>query len=265
MTWLESVILGVIEGLTEFLPVSSTGHLILANHWMGIDPEQPTTRAFLFVSQIGAIAAVVIYFWSGIWRRLRTFSPMTWKRHAFTKVLVAFLPAALIGLMVNDFMEEHLEGNPMIVAIALILGAGVIELIDRRCRVEKPMELEDVTYRQALIIGLAQCISMVPGTSRAGATIMGGMAAGLTPRVATEFSFYLAIPTICGAGTLRLMKYHEDLNAENAMVIGVGTLVAFVVALAVVAGFMSYVKRYRFTPFAVYRVVLGVVVLVAWL
>lgn len=264
MTTIEALILGIIEGLTEFLPVSSTGHLILTNRALGIDPADATTQVFLFVSQIGAILAVVLYFWRDLWRRLLAAPPAGWRSHIVTKLAVAFTPSVIVGLAANDFMELYLENNPVAVAVALIIGAGLIELIDRRCRREKPMELEDVTLRQAFYIGIAQCISIIPGTSRAAATIMGGMLVGLSPRVATEFSFYLAIPTMFAAGGYRLLKHHDKLSADSAGVILFGTAVAFIVALLVVAGFMSYVRRYRFTPFAIYRVILGAVVLLTF-
>lgn len=263
MTSWQSVILGVVEGLTEFLPVSSTGHLILTNAALGVDQEAPTVKAFLFVSQIGAILAVVLFFWRDLWRRAVSFRPSAWRNHLATKVMVAFLPSVVIGLLANDFMEMYLE-RPVPVAIALIIGAGLIELIDRKCRLHRPMTLDDVTYRQALLVGLAQCISIIPGTSRAGATIMGGMAAGLTPKVATEFSFYLAIPTMFAAGGYRLFKYYDEIPLDSLAVILLGTAVAFVVALLVIAAFMGYVKRYRFTPFAIYRLILGGVVLWAF-
>lgn len=262
MEYLQAIILGVIEGLTEFLPISSTGHMILAQPVLGVDPREPQWRVFLFVSQIGAIAAVVVYFWHDLWRR--TFHPPSrlWRQHILTKLGVAMVPTLILGLSLDELMETYLEGNTLAVAGALIVGAFLIELIDRRFRRSDAMQLEDVTLRQALCIGAIQCLSMWPGTSRAGASIMGGMALGLTPRVAAEFSFYLAIPTMLAAGAKRLWDYRADLTWDGAAVILLGTLVAFVVALCVVAGFMSYVRRYRFTPFAVYRVALGVLVLV---
>ena len=260
----QAIILGIVEGLTEFLPISSTGHLILTNQWFNIDPEQPAARAFLFVSQIGAILAVVLYFWRDLWRRVLSVPGAAWHKHILVKLFVAFLPSAVVGLTVEIFFDDfmqNLERNAIAVAVALIIGAFIIELIDRRCRRLTPMTLDDVTLKQCLIIGLAQCLSIIPGTSRAGATIMGGMASGLSPSVAAEFSFYLAIPTICAAGGWRLLRNYQDITPESAGVIGLGTAVAFVVALAVVAGFMGYVKRYRFTPFAIYRVLLGATVL----
>lgn len=257
-----AIILGIVEGLTEFLPVSSTGHMILANAALGVDSEAPAVKVFLFVSQIGAILAVVTYFWRDLWRRVTTFRIAQWKQHIATKLLVAFLPSVVAGLLLNDLMELYLE-RPLPVAIMLIIGAAVIELVDRKFRRDRPMELDDVTYRQAFAIGIAQVISIIPGTSRAGATIIGGIAAGLSPRVAAQFSFYLAIPTMFAAGGYRLFRYHDQVPLDEMNVILTGTAVAFVTALLVVAWFMGFVRRHRFTVFAVYRVVIGAIVLLA--
>lgn len=262
---IRALVLGVIEGLTEFLPVSSTGHMILALPLLHVNAELPHWRVFLFVSQLGAILAVVAYFWRDLWRRALHW-PGGWRTHVFTKLAAAMIPTVVLGLLGNDFMETYFENSrtgPPATAIGLIVGAAAIVYIDRRFRRAAEQTLDDVTLRQAFLIGLIQCISMWPGVSRAGASIMGGMALGLTPRVATEFSFYLAIPTMLAAGALRLWKYRGDLTADAAGVILAGTLAAFVTALLVVAAFLSYVRSRSFTPFAVYRVALGAGVL-AW-
>jgi undecaprenyl-diphosphatase len=263
MELINAVILGIIEGLTEFLPVSSTGHLILAEWLLRINGEFSPWRILLWVSQFGAIIAVVLYFWRDLWRR--TFRPPSrdYRQHILVKLAVAMLPTVVIGLTLKSTLDP-LENMPVAVAAALIAGAAAIEFIDRRCRREVPQELEDVTLRQAFLIGVIQCLSMWPGVSRAGASIMGGMALGLTPRVATEFSFYLAIPTMLGAALKTLWKYRHDLTPDVAAIVVVGSAAAFVVALVVVATFMGYVKRYRFTPFAIYRVVLGAAVLIGY-
>ena len=262
METIQSLVLGVIEGLTEFLPVSSTGHMIIAQPLLGIDPEDPKWRVFLFVSQMGAILAVVLYFWRDLWRR--TFHPRSrsWKQHIATKLTAALVPTIVLGLAFDDFMEKHLEGNPTAVAGALIVGALLMLFIDAVFRRRSEMNFDDITLRQAFLIGLAQCLSMWPGTSRAAATIMGGMVLGLTPRVAAQFSFYLAIPTMVAAGGYRLWKYRNDLTMDMAGMIATGTAAAFLVALFVVAAFMNYVQRRRFTPFAVYRILLGAAVLI---
>lgn len=266
--YLKATILGVIEGLTEFLPVSSTGHMILAKPLLGVDDGVPQWRVFLFLSQIGAILAVVLYFWRDLWRMTFHARVSHWSEHIVVKLLVAILPAIVLGKLFNDVMEKHLEEGPFApyaVSGALIIGAGIMEWIDRRYRRDTPQELPDVTLKQAACIGLIQCLSMWPGVSRAAATIMGGMVVGLSPRVATEFSFVLAIPTMFAAGGYRLLKYHSDLTRDTLGVVGVGMLVSFVVALAVVVAFLSYVRKHRFRVFAIYRAVLGAVVLAYYL
>ena len=257
---MRAVILGVIEGLTEFLPVSSTGHMVLANPLLGVDSERPTWKVFLFVSQIGAILAVILYFWRDLWRQTFTPAKLGWHNHLVTKLFVAFLPAAIVGVSLDDYFEP-LEKQPMAVAAALIVGGIAMEILERCFRKTGEMRIDDVTLRQALLIGIAQCVSIWPGVSRAAATIVGGLIVGLPPRVAAQFSFYLAIPTILGAGAKRLMDNWGLLSADGATVILVGTVVAFFVALGVVATFLPYVQRHRFTPFAIYRIVLGVGVL----
>ncbi len=258
---LQAVILGIIEGLTEFLPVSSTGHLVIAMPLLGVDARAAPWNILLWVSQFGAILAVIVYFGRDLWRR--TFRPTAagWRRHIFVKLGVAMAPTVVLALAFKRYFDP-LEGMPVAVGGALIVGALLIVLIDRRYRRQARQELEDVTLRQAFLIGTIQCLSMWPGVSRAGATIMGGMVLGLTPRVATEFSFYLAIPTMLAAAAKTLFDHRAELSTDGAGVVLVGTVVSFAVALVVVAGFMGYVKRYRFTPFAVYRVVLGVIVLI---
>lgn len=309
---LKAVVLGVIEGLTEFLPVSSTGHMILAMPLLRIDPEQPPWHAFLYFIQIGAILAVVVYFGRSLWRQLvrwptpvKTPSPAPatppaaapvaragnvvvasreipgarkprstgglWKRfertgldqHMLVKLFVASLPAAAIGYPLHDTVEKYLE-KPVPVAAALFLGAFVMEWIERRCRTTTEMPVERVSLRQAFLIGVAQCVSIIPGTSRAMATIMGGLLVGLPAATATEFSFYLAIPTLLGAGMLKVVKHRKELHSEQALLLGVGFITAFIIALLVVEGFMRFVRSRRLRPFAIYRVVLSIVVLVWW-
>lgn len=276
MDLIKSIILGIVEGLTEFLPVSSTGHLILVEHALGLHADQPPWNALLWISQFAAILAVVLYFWRDLWHRsvapfraaghagaptARPALTTILKQHILVKLFVAMVPTVVLALAFKKLLDP-LESMPVAVAIALIAGAAVMELIDRRYRRTVPQELEHVTLRQAFLIGIIQCISMVPGVSRAGATIMGGMALGLTPRVATEFSFYLAIPTMLGAALKTTWKYRHELGSANLALMLAGCAASFVVALLVVELFLGYVRRYRFTAFAIYRVILGAGVLV---
>jgi undecaprenyl-diphosphatase len=260
-TW-RAIVLGIIEGLTEFLPISSTGHMVIAIPLMGIRASATPWNVLLWVSQFGAILAVVVYFWRDLWRR--TFHPPEggWGAHVVTKLLAAMVPTVVIGLPLK-YVLDPLEESPVATAAALIVGAGAIWYIDRRFRRPVRMTIEDVSLVQAACIGVIQCLSIWPGVSRSGASIMGGMVLGLSPRVATEFSFYLAIPTMLAAAVFRLGAYWSQMTSQHAAVVTLGTATSFVVALLVVAGFMEYVKRYSFMPFVVYRVILGVTVLVA--
>ncbi len=259
---LRAVILGIIEGLTEFLPVSSTGHMVLAMPMLGIDGEQEPWPAFLYFIQTGAILAVLIYFFRTLVRQVFSMPSRGWKDHIFTKLFLAILPAVVIGLPLNDIAEKYLE-KPVPVAMALIIGGGLMVLIERRYRKTTGPTVEQITLRQALYIGLAQCVAIIPGTSRSMATIMGGLMVGLPGAVAAEFSFYLAIPTLLGAGLLRVIKHREALTGEHASVMSIGFAVSFLVAWAVVAAFMRYIQTRPLWPFAIYRAILGLAVL-AW-
>ena len=256
----KAVVLGIIEGLTEFLPVSSTGHMILASPALQVDLEEPVWKSFLYFIQIGAILAVVVYSWRHLWRL--TFHPPAGGtgNHIAVKLAVAFLPAAVFGLLLSDVLERSLEKS-VPVAIALIVGALLIELVERKFRRPVATTVEAITLRQAFLVGCFQCLALVPGVSRSGATIMGGLVVGLSAPAATEFSFFLAIPTIVAAGSYSLYKHHDALNADHALTLAVGFVVSFFVAWAVVAWFLRYVRSHSFRIFVVYRIILGLVVL----
>lgn len=258
--YFNAIILGIIEGLTEFLPVSSTGHMILAEPLLGVQQELPPWNVLLWVSQLGAILAVVVLTWRALWQK--TFHPPTrrWRDHIVSKLAAAMIPTVIIALPLKDVAERYLE-NPPMVAVGLIVGAIAMALIDRHCRRAGEMEIEQVSLTQAAAIGVLQCLSMWSGISRAGATIMGGMALGLTPRVATEFSFYLAIPTMLGATLRTLWKHRDALTSDVLSVTLVGTVTAFLVALVVVAVFLRFVRTQKFTVFVGYRILLGAAVL----
>ncbi len=257
-----AVILGIVEGLTEFLPVSSTGHMILVMPWIGIPDGDPFWNGvFNYFIQSGAILAVVIYFWTRLWRL--TFRPpgSAWQDHILTKIFVAMLPAAILGPIMDDFMKAHLM-TPAVVAGALIVGGFAIFAIERWGPRATWTDAAMIPLRIAFVIGVLQCLAMIPGTSRSGATIMGALLLGLTPAAAAEFSFFLAIPTLVGASLLSLVKGLDAIEPGQHLVLAVGFIVSFIVAFLVVKMFMRYIQTHRFTVFAGYRVVVGVLVAV---
>jgi undecaprenyl-diphosphatase len=262
---LTAILLGIVEGLTEFIPVSSTGHLILASKLFGY--EAGTWETFNVVIQLGAILAVIVLYWRTFWAVVAGMArrePSSWR---FARNLaVAFLPSAVLGFLLIDNIELLLE-NAWVVAIALILGGIAILLIERFVR---PANLEPgvaaLPLKTSIGIGIIQCLSMIPGVSRSGATIMGALTLGVERRTAAEFSFFLAVPTMLGASTLSIVKHREELvsGAVDWGLIGIGFLVSFIVAVVVIKAFIGIVSRYGFAPFAWYRIAAGLAAL-AWL
>ena len=259
-----AILLGIVEGLTEFVPVSSTGHLILASELFGYDAH--TWAVFNVVIQLGAILAVVVLYWRTIWAV--ALGLLRWEPTSVrfvTNLLVAFIPAVVLGLLFKHQINAML-GSPKIVAWALIGGGLAILGIERTAKTGDYVGLGQLPVRQALGVGLLQCLAMIPGVSRSGATIMGALAMGIERRTAAEFSFFLAIPTMLGASSLELFDNRAELMAGTGAVgwglIALGFVVAFVVALAVIRLFMAYVSRSGFAPFAWYRIGAGIAALV---
>ena len=265
-TIVTAILLGIVEGLTEFLPVSSTGHLILATELFGYDAHQ--WAMFNVVIQLGAILAVVVQYWRTFWAvgmGLLRLNPMSLR--FLRNLLAAFLPSAVLGLALKDYIDVLL-GSPSVVCWALIAGGIAILVIERRAKTGELTGIGELPLRQALGVGMAQCLAMVPGVSRSGATIMGALAMGIERRTAAEFSFFLAIPTMLGATTLELLD-NRDALMNGTMGVGwteiaIGFAVSFVVALAVIRMFVAYVSKSGFKPFAWYRIVAGAVALI-WL
>jgi undecaprenyl-diphosphatase len=258
------VLLGIVEGVTEFLPVSSTGHLILAGRLLGL-PEADAT--FDIVIQLGAILAVVVLFWR---RFLRVGEGLLRRDPAaihFTRnVLLGFLPSAIVGALAYSAIRAVLEAPvvaPIVVSVALILGGVAILFIERTVPPAPKASVEQMSWRVALGIGVVQCLSMIPGVSRSGATIMGARAMRVDQETAAEFSFFLAIPTMLGATALSLWKSRHDLHNAHLSAIAIGFVVSFVVAMFVIRWFMAIVTRHGFAPFAWYRIVIGVIALAA--
>lgn len=264
---LKAVFLGIVEGITEWLPISSTGHLILVNEFLNLRQSKDFIDMFNIVIQLGAILAVmVIYF-----KRLNPFQPgktarevqLTWK--LWLKVVIACIPSAFFGLLLDDWMEAHLS-NFFVVAIMLVVyGIAFIWIEDRNRRVEpKVTDLARMSYKTAFYIGLFQVLSIIPGTSRSGATILGGIIVGTSRSVAADFTFFLGIPTMFGYSGLKAVKYFIDgntLTGGQVAILLVASVTAFVVSLFVIRFLMNYIKKHDFTVFGKYRIVLGIIVL----
>ena len=259
---LVALVLGLVEGITEFIPVSSSGHLIVATEALGLSASDPKMVAFNIVIQLAAILAVVWVYRKKILDLLRRLPSDPVAQRFAAAVIVATLPAALIGLKYDDWIEAHLF-SPRTVALALIVGGVGILLVERfaATRRHRVPEMEDIRLGDAFKVGLAQCLSLFPGVSRSGATIMGGMGFGLSRRAATEFSFFLAIPVMVGASALKLVKEREALSASDAPFFLLGCVVAFVSALVVVRFLIRFVATNSFNGFAWYRIAAGAVLL----
>jgi undecaprenyl-diphosphatase len=253
-----AVILGVVEGLTEFLPVSSTGHLILVGHALGFTGKQAVS--FEIAIQLGSILAVVVYFRRRLWALLARLPSDPASRRLVCGLGVAFLPAAITGLAAHNWIEAHLFG-PVTVAWALALGGVAILVIEHTMKARRITGLEGIGWREAWWVGVAQCFSLFPGVSRSGATIMGGLLAGMDRTTATEFSFLLALPTMFAATGYKILKSYDLLFQSDPHLFPLGLAVAFLTGLIVVAGFLAYIKRHTFRPFAYYRIGLGLLML----
>jgi undecaprenyl-diphosphatase len=258
MDLLTIIILGIVEGVTEFIPVSSTGHLILASALLGYDAEQWAT--FNVVIQLGAILAVVVLYWRTFW----TVGLGLLKRDPTSirfvrNIVIAFIPSAVIGLAIHDQIEMML-GSPTLVAVSLIVGGIAILVIEKYVKKADIVGVAEIPLSRVIGIGFIQCLSMVPGVSRSGATILGALSLGVERRTAAEFSFFLAIPTMIGASTLELVKNREQVFSGTGVgfdSIAVGFVVSFVVAIIVIKAFVHFVSRHGFGPFAWYRIVAG--------
>ncbi len=266
---LKAAVMGVVEGLTEFLPISSTGHLILAGALLGFEDEK--AKVFDIAIQTGAILAVVIVYWHKIAGTIVALPTQRMARRFALNVLIAFLPAVVLGLLFGKFIKSHLF-TPTVVASTFILGGFIILWVEgwgsRRKPDEHPNDrariqnVESMTPKDAFKVGLVQCLAMVPGTSRSGATIIGGMLLGLSRKAATDFSFYLAIPTLIGAGAYSLYKERALLSMADLPVFLVGLLFSFLSAWVCVRWLLRYIASHSFVPFAWYRIAFGCVVLI---
>jgi len=258
-SWLQAILLGVVEGVTEFLPISSTGHLILLVDLLGF--QGPPGHVFEVVIQLGAILAICVLYFTRFWNVLLGLPRDPEARYFVASILLAFLPAVVIGLLAHGFIKSVLF-SPWVVAVSLIVGGVAILLIEARRPLPRFSEVTQFPAWTCVLIGLCQTLAMIPGVSRAGATIMGAMMLGANRRAATEFSFFLAIPTMLGATVLDLYKNRNALNGDGIELIAVGFIVAFLAAMVVVRMLIAWVSRHGFMPFAWYRIVVGAGMLV---
>lgn len=253
MNFLHAVILALIEGLTEFLPVSSTGHMIIGSAMMGIEGDD-FTKLFTIVIQLGAILAVFVLYFKRFFQSI----------NFYLKLIVAFIPAAIMGLIFSDAIDDLME-SPAVVAISLLLGGILLLFVDKWFKQPRIESDEEMTYWTALKVGFFQCLAMIPGVSRSGATIIGGMSQKMSRKWAAEFSFFLALPTMLGATLKKTLDYfdnHPVFTSEQINLLLVGNIIAFIVALLAIKGFIGYLNKYGFKLFGWYRIVVGVIILV---
>lgn len=268
---IKAAFLGLVEGLTEFLPISSTAHLLILGDWINFDTGQ--YKVYEIVIQLGSILAVMWIFRERLIQLIKGFFTGDRTEMLFVRnLLLAFLPAAIIGLLLINFISNLLDGKFMVYAFTLVLGGLIMLWVERRPDMakhgnlneaeleQKTTRLEDITWKQALVVGFAQCLAMIPGTSRSGATIIAGMFAGLHRKTATEFSFFLAMPTMIAATVLSLYKYGGQLSQDNIWAVVIGFIVAFISALFLVRALLKFISQYSYRPFAWYRIVFGIVV-----
>ncbi|MGE4351061.1 MAG: undecaprenyl-diphosphate phosphatase [Bdellovibrionales bacterium] len=258
-TWINAVIMGLVEGITEFLPVSSTGHLLLMDKILGF--TGPQGNVFEIVIQFGAILAVVAVYFERLWKVAIGLPTSAQARRFVYAVLLAFLPAMVIGFFAHGFIKAVLF-NPYVVAVSLIVGGFAILWIEKKAPTPRYYEIEKMPLKTALYIGLAQCLAMIPGVSRSGATIMGSLLLKVERKMAAEFSFFLAIPTMAAATVYDLYKNIDHLSADDGTTIAIGFVMAFFSALIVVKTFVDFVGRHGFASFAWYRIVVGMVALI---
>ena len=269
---LKAILFGIVEGITEWLPVSSTGHLILLNEFVRLNVSEEFGSMFDVVIQLGAILAVIVLFF----HKLNPFAPsksavekkQTW--NLWFKVVAAIIPSGVVGVLFDDWMDAHLH-NGIVVSIALIVYGIAFLLVERRNQgrhLKTIADVHDIDYKTALLIGAFQCLSLVPGTSRSGSTILGAILIGVGRSAGAEFSFFMAIPTMLGASAIKLFKFLLSGVAVTGTEIGVlavGSIVSFIVSMLVIKGLMEYVRKHSFSVFGVYRIVLGIIVLAYFL
>lgn len=261
---LKVILFGIVEGITEWLPVSSTGHLILLGQFVQLDQPEAFFNVFKVVIQLGAIMAVVVTYWDRLWpfsrrnSKAKTYGIIT----LWIKIVIACIPAIVVGLPLDDIIDEHLS-SPTVIAVMLILYGIIFIIFETKNRntVFPVNSMKKLDYRTALLIGLFQCLALIPGTSRSGATILGAMALGCARPVAAEFSFFIGIPVIAGASLLKIIKYGPGMTLQQIIYLLTGMLVSFLVAIYPLKAFIRYIKRHDFRIFGYYRIIFGLIFL----
>lgn len=248
MSWFELVILAIVEGITEFLPISSTGHMIIAQSVLGMESSE-FLRSFIVNIQFGAILSVIVLYWKRFFQTA----------NFYFKLFIAFIPAAVIGFLLGDYIDALLE-NVVVVAASLLVGGVFLLFVDKWFN--RPDEKQEITYPKALKIGLWQCIAMIPGVSRSAASIIGGMTQKLNRKTAAEFSFFLAVPTMFAASAYKLLKTYHTITSDNIHMLIAGNIVAFIVAMVAIKFFITILTKYGFKTFGWYRIILGTVILI---
>ena len=267
LEFLKAILFGIVEGITEWLPISSTGHMILLDEFINLNVSEEFYKLFEVVIQLGAILAVVIIYFKTIfpWGFNKTKEETKDTLNLWGKILVACIPAAVIGILFDDWLDAHLY-NAVVVSLTLIIyGIVFIVMESKKIGSQKTKKLNDITYKQALGVGAFQLLSLIPGTSRSGSTIIGGLAIGLERSVAAEFTFFLAIPVMAGASLLKLVKYILKVGlvfkTSELIILGIGCLVAFIVSILVIKFLMNYIRKHDFKVFGYYRIILGIIFL----
>lgn len=252
MTLIQAIILAIIEGLTEFLPVSSTGHMIIGSALMGVTPDE-FTKLFLIVIQLGTILSVLVLYYK------RFFQSISF----YFKLAVAAIPASILGVLFNDYIDQALE-SPLVVAITLVLGGILLLFVDKWFNKPKIEQMEEVSYKKSFMVGVYQCLALIPGMSRSASTIVGGMTQGMSRKLAAEFSFFLAIPMMFGASIIKLLKFFKGENSftsEQINLLIVGNVVGFVVAILATKFFIGVLTKYGFKAFGWYRIIVGLIII----
>ncbi len=259
------LLLGIIEGITEWLPISSTGHMLLFDKFLTLEGSAEFKSMFFVVIQLGAILAVVVLYFQKLWPFGYEEKKVTIKKKTISlwlKTIVAIIPSGIVGILFDDFLESHLH-TPLVISLALIVYGVLFIVIERRNRKITPVtsSTDDITYPLALYIGLFQILALIPGTSRSGATIMGALLLSLDRTTAAEFSFFMGIPTMAGASLIKLLKFGFNFSSNEIIILTLGTVTAFLVSLLAIKFLISYIKKNDFTPFGVYRIALGTIII----